>query len=141
VHLRRRADRVNLIRRRLVDFLVLARDEGNDAVVRQRILDQPDATLLADGKRQPHHRVDDDATQRQHRQIIGDDRVVGALGGQCLFAELFRFVEDFVLVFVVPIVHFKIHQVVIHAMWPVQSRVYYTGTDAAVTTFRPWRQN
>jgi hypothetical protein len=116
MHLRRSAHRVNLVRRRLLGAIVAAGDQGDDAVVGQRLLHQADAALLADGQRQPHHRVDDDAAQRQHGQVIGDQRI-GQLPLQfCTLHLKFLGLIDHFVVFVVPVFHFKIVVFVIHAV-------------------------
>ena len=73
VDLRRCADGVNLVGRGLFDLLVTAGDERNDAVVGERALDKANAALLANRKRQPHHRIDDDAAQWQHRQVVRNE--------------------------------------------------------------------
>jgi hypothetical protein len=110
MHLRSGADGVHLARRRLVDIFVLARHQRNDAVVGQRLLDEPDAALLADRERQPHHRVNHDPAQRQHGQVVGDDRLRMALDRRILFAEFVRLVKHLIVAIVVfPIVHLKIH--------------------------------
>ncbi len=87
MHLRRRADGVHLAGGGFVDIFVLAGDQGDDAVVGQRLFDQSDAALLADRQRQPHHRVDHYTAQGQHGQVVGNNRLRQALYGRILLAE------------------------------------------------------
>ena len=65
VDLRGGADLIELIGGGLLDRFIAAGHECNDAVLGQRVFDQFDAALLADGERKPHHGIDDDAAQGQ----------------------------------------------------------------------------
>ena len=75
MHQRRGAHLKDLIGSRFFHFGIARGEQPDDPMavfVRQRIIDQADRPLLADGQGQPHHGIHDHPTQRQDGQFVRD---------------------------------------------------------------------
>src|SRR5690606_34154231 len=68
---RKRADRINVLLRRLVDVRLLLRDEQDLLARGHRLVERDDRFLPPDEERKHHVRIDDDVPQRKDRQTSG----------------------------------------------------------------------
>ena len=69
VDVRRGADRVQIVLRRLLDRRVALREDRDQLAVRDRIVDQADGALARDGERHERIRKEDGVPKRQDRQL------------------------------------------------------------------------
>src|ERR1019366_1334103 len=83
-------DRVVVFRLRLLDGGVLLRDEKEDALLGERRVDRGDGLLARDRERHDDVGEEDDVLQRQRRENVGDDDLLGR-GGFRAHAPLFPF--------------------------------------------------
>src|SRR5690606_38338545 len=66
-----RADRIDVLLRRLVDIRLLLSDEQDLLACRHRFVERDDRLLPPDEERKHHVRIDDDVPQRKDRQTSG----------------------------------------------------------------------